>query len=255
MNNINDLIRHHGHCRPDNDRHYGDCGFRHGWRQAEMPDWFNPIDNFCKPQEPSSESIISGIVEKFTNLLNSALETLSQSLKGLYDMISKQQAQQPSTTPTDTTTPPPANTQPSAPATPPPAAEPPAAQPPCAPPATTTPDTGNAGDAGSKDKVDYKKLGKTGEFLWKPISEKDGKLAILLPSRLTGDVKTVKILDKDGKVIEKGDYSGVGNGDRMHYRFNKPGNKYPDGCIVEITLKNGEKRRITIDETSERFTR
>jgi hypothetical protein len=95
-----------------------------------------------------------------------------------------------------------------------------------------------------------------GEFLWKPASDKDGKLAILLPKGLTGKVKGVQVLSPDGtSVLAKGKYSGNGNGDREHFRFNKPGSAFPDGAIVVITMEDGTKQQVTIKETSNRTTR
>jgi hypothetical protein len=96
-------------------------------------------------------------------------------------------------------------------------------------------------------------LKKTGEFLWKPVSESDGKLAIVLPKELTGKVKEVRVLSPDGKKsLAKGRFSGVANGDREHYRFSKPGAQYPDGAIVIITLENGSKRYVKIKDSSAR---
>jgi hypothetical protein len=96
-------------------------------------------------------------------------------------------------------------------------------------------------------------LKKSGEFLWKPVSESDGKLAIVIPKELTGKVKEVRVLSPDGKKsLAKGRFSGVANGDREHYRFTKPGAQYPDGAIVVITLENGSKRYVKIQESSER---
>jgi hypothetical protein len=108
----------------------------------------------------------------------------------------------------------------------------------------------------SKTEGKSQNLGKTGEFLWKPASDKDGKLAILLPSRMTGKVKSVKVLDAKGeKTLATGKYSGVGNGDREHFRFTKSGSQFPKGAMVEITLSSGEKRRVTIENTAQRTTR
>lgn len=99
-------------------------------------------------------------------------------------------------------------------------------------------------------------LGKTGEFLWKPESEKDGNLAILLPSSLTGRVREVCILMPDGsRALQRGHYSGVGNGSREHYRFSKPGKKFPDGAIVLIKLEDGSSRHLKISDTAKRITR
>jgi hypothetical protein len=99
-------------------------------------------------------------------------------------------------------------------------------------------------------------LGKTGGFLWKPISDKNGDLAILIPKQLTGKVKEVRILNPDGtKSIAKGKYSGVGNGNREHYRFAKPGSGYPDRAIVLIKLEDGTARHLRISDTSRRIER
>ena len=99
-------------------------------------------------------------------------------------------------------------------------------------------------------------LGKTGGFLWKPVSDKNGDLAILIPKQLTGKVKEVQILNREGtKSIAKGKYSGVGNGNREHYRFTKPGSGYPDGAIVLIKLEDGTARHVRISDTSRRIER
>ncbi len=144
------------------------------------------------------------------------------------------------------------------------------------PPSNKKPGASHIGDISYDNEVptvvgDQKESGKTeskkqeigtalkksnGEFLWKPQSDKDGKLAILLPKGLTGKVKGVQILSPDGtKVLGKGKFSGVGNGEREHFRFGKAGGGYPDGAIVVITLEDGSKRHVTIKETSDRTTR
>jgi hypothetical protein len=96
----------------------------------------------------------------------------------------------------------------------------------------------------------------SGEFLWKPQSEKDGKLAVLIPSSLTGRVAEVAIVSPDKKrVLQSGKFSGVGNGNRAHFRFSKSGDKFPDGAIVWIKLKDGTSRHMVIKETSARYTK
>ena len=94
-------------------------------------------------------------------------------------------------------------------------------------------------------------LASTG-FLFKPISDSDGKLAILLPPKLAGMVAGVRLIGPSGEVLESGRFSGNGNGGRDHYRFSRPGASYPDGLTVELTLKTNELIRYVIDETSER---
>ena len=97
-------------------------------------------------------------------------------------------------------------------------------------------------------------LGRSTGFLWKPESDKDKKLAILLPPGLSGQVAEVVILSPDGKrTLQRGRYSGVGNGGREHYRFSKAGDKFPDGSIVVLKLKDGTSKHMVIKETSARL--
>ena len=89
-------------------------------------------------------------------------------------------------------------------------------------------------------------------FLFKPVSDSDGKLAVLLPSQLAGMVKGVSLIGANGEVLEKGRYTGNGNGGRDHFRFSKAGGRYPDGLTVQVTMMNDEIVRYIIRETSER---
>ena len=89
-------------------------------------------------------------------------------------------------------------------------------------------------------------------FLYKPVSDSDGKLAILLPSRLSGLIAGVQLFDPAGKLLDSGRYGGNGNGGRDHYRFSKAGGSYPDGVTVEVSLKTGEKLRYPIGDSSQR---
>ncbi len=90
-------------------------------------------------------------------------------------------------------------------------------------------------------------------FLWKPNSEKDNRLVILLPSTMTSSAKKVAILSPDGnKVLENGNFAGIGNGGRQHYRFSKAGGNYPAGAQVSITFDDGTKRTVLISNTANR---
>ena len=97
---------------------------------------------------------------------------------------------------------------------------------------------------------------KTSGFLWKPVSDKDGRLAVLLPPHMTGRVAAVAIIAPDGsRTLQSGRSSGVGNGDREHFRFSKPGGQFPDGSIVLVKMKDGSRHHISIRETSRRVAK
>lgn len=89
-------------------------------------------------------------------------------------------------------------------------------------------------------------------FLWKPISEKNGKLVTVLPKSLTGSISKVSLLS-NGETLESGLYSGVANGEREHFRFKKPGASYPSGTVVRVTTKNGETIDFPVPNTGTRF--
>jgi hypothetical protein len=101
--------------------------------------------------------------------------------------------------------------------------------------------------------------GISNEFLWKPTAEKDGKLVVLLPASLTGDVSSLALYSSlpptPANRIEDGRYANVGNGDREHFRFSKAGSSYQDGLYVVATLKDGTKVQHQISETSARFSK
>jgi len=99
--------------------------------------------------------------------------------------------------------------------------------------------------------ADHSEVGSSG-FLFKPVSDSDGKLAVLLPPNLAGLVQSVSLVGANGEVIESGRYAGNGNGGRDHYRFTKPGGQYSDGLSVMATLTNGQLVKYIINETSQR---
>jgi hypothetical protein len=78
-----------------------------------------------------------------------------------------------------------------------------------------------------------------GGFLWKPVGENSRKLVILLPPQYTGQVSGVYVANSKGGAIEAGSYTGVGNGNRTHWRFSKPGSGYGQNILAVANLKSG----------------
>lgn len=88
-------------------------------------------------------------------------------------------------------------------------------------------------------------------FLWKPVSDSDGKLAILLPPQFNGKVSGVTVTSPDGQSAT-GRNGGVGNGDRQHFRFNKPGSAFAPGTVVQIAMRDGQSQQIPIQNPAMR---
>ena len=94
-----------------------------------------------------------------------------------------------------------------------------------------------------------------GGFLWKPVSNNQGSLAVLLPPELTGSISALKLLDSSGNVIEEGRFThdGTGEGGRTKYSFNKKGGDYGDNLTIRVELTDGNVRTWTIPDGSKRY--
>ena len=80
----------------------------------------------------------------------------------------------------------------------------------------------------------------TQTLLWKPASDSDGNLVVLLPAMFNGII--------DGGVTvngEKGRFTSVANGNRSHFRFSKPGSAYGSNAQVKWS-SNGKPYTVTI---------
>lgn len=117
---------------------------------------------------------------------------------------------------------------------------------------------GSGGSGGSKGGEPLFGVGQG--FLWKPVSESNGNLVVLLPrGERSGNVS---IRDFENNLLDTGKFSGIHNGGREHYRFSKPGSGYPENCKVvynnvSVTIPNpssryegaGEKPPEVVQET------
>lgn len=91
-------------------------------------------------------------------------------------------------------------------------------------------------------------------FLWKPRSDSDGRLVVLLPSQFLGRVAKVEVVSADGsKVLATGRYAGIGNGVRLHFRFDRSGSNFPNNVILQVTLTDGQIGGVRIPNPSSRI--
>jgi hypothetical protein len=90
-------------------------------------------------------------------------------------------------------------------------------------------------------------------FVWKPESDHEKKLVVLLPAQITGDILEVVMKDKNGNEVERGRGSGVANGGREHFRFNRAGAEYPSDLTLEVLMKDGSRKEYQIPSPGLRY--
>ena len=90
-------------------------------------------------------------------------------------------------------------------------------------------------------------------FVFKPVAERDGHLAVLLPSSMAGSAQEINIVDESGQVIEHGDSYGIYEDGRPLFRFSRPGSGYPDGMGLEIVMGDGQVEKYVIPDPSRRY--
>lgn len=90
-------------------------------------------------------------------------------------------------------------------------------------------------------------------FLYKPISEGNGNLVILLPSKMAGNIESVELLNSRGNALEQGDSFDLYDDGRPVFRFNKVGADYPDNLTVRINLESGGSSDYFIEDSSLRW--
>ena len=114
---------------------------------------------------------------------------------------------------------------------------------------TADPANAPSGEASAAD-------GKDG-FLWKPVSESNGNLVILLPSSLAGLISDVEIHSElpptEENKIGSGKFSSNANGGRDHFRFDKPGSEYGENVYVVAHKKGGDIVTYKIEDGSKRI--
>lgn len=93
-------------------------------------------------------------------------------------------------------------------------------------------------------------------FLWKPISESDGKLAVLLPAAISNSAISTEIHSElppsDATLVEVGRNTNSFHNGRRIFRFSQPGADYPDNCYIVAKLDNGATESYKISESDAR---
>ena len=87
-------------------------------------------------------------------------------------------------------------------------------------------------------------------FLWKPVSENNGKLVVLVPARLSTE-PVGKLIVNDSV---QGRFSSIANGNRAHYRFDSPGSAFGKNIPV-VLVKNGNRYEWIVPDGAQRYTK
>jgi hypothetical protein len=91
-------------------------------------------------------------------------------------------------------------------------------------------------------------------FLFKPISENQKTLAVLLPEVYKGLVSGVTVLNSLGEVLDSGASTGYGEeGTREKFSFSKPGGDYGDNLTVNVSFMDGTSTAYSIPDGSKRY--
>ena len=127
---------------------------------------------------------------------------------------------------------------------------------PAAPPAGNNPPPAVPGGPafnGPLAAIPVRKLDGAQGFLWKPVGENSGKLAVLLPKDLWNSVSNVTLYGPDGKKLESVDTQpGYGLDGRTIFRFSRSGANYPPGTSVVATKGDGTAVRWIVKDTGNR---
>ena len=99
------------------------------------------------------------------------------------------------------------------------------------------------------------KMDGAGGFLFKPVADNDGRLAVLSPDGVGPLVQSVRLLDSKGNSIEEGRFTSFGDdgNNRAKYSFKKPGGSYEKNISVEIKYIDGTVQNYQIPDPSKRY--
>lgn len=121
-------------------------------------------------------------------------------------------------------------------------------QPPSPPPVDRPPDGSDCGVTPAPP------AGNGGGFVWKPVSESDGRLVILIDRRFRKHVQRLEVWGHERGRLEAGRFVGdTHNGCRPHFRFNRPGRDYGRDLMVRAWMNDGSLREWAISDGARRW--
>jgi hypothetical protein len=94
-----------------------------------------------------------------------------------------------------------------------------------------------------------------GGFLFKPVTENEKKLAVLSPDGVGPLIKSMRLVDANGNLIEEGRFTSFGDDgrNRAKFAFKKQGGQYENNITVEIHYIDGTVGKYSIPDPSKRY--
>lgn len=92
-------------------------------------------------------------------------------------------------------------------------------------------------------------------FLFKPVTNNEGSLAVMFGQSWTNNIASVSLLDQAGNLIEAGQRKpyGISETGREKFTFSKQGGSYPKDISVAVTFNDGAVKTFAIPDPSKRY--
>ncbi len=92
-------------------------------------------------------------------------------------------------------------------------------------------------------------------FLFKPVTNNQGALAVMFAQSWTNNIAAVRLLDQNGNLVEEGTRMpyGIAETGREKFTFSKEGSAYPSNINVEVKFKDGSLKMFNIPDPSMRY--
>jgi hypothetical protein len=90
-------------------------------------------------------------------------------------------------------------------------------------------------------------------LIWKPTSDTNGDVAIILEPDLKDKIDSVTLRDSNGNILEEKSVVRVDDRGRSILFFNQPGHEYPEDMTVQVSLKDGDAIQYLVANPSNRL--
>lgn len=90
-------------------------------------------------------------------------------------------------------------------------------------------------------------------LIWKPASNSNGDVVIILNSSLENKIDSITLYDKNGSKIEETNVDRLDDDNRSIIFFDKPGSAYPDNMTIQVALSDGDEIQYLVKDPANRI--